>query len=120
MGGRGAFVANDNAQIKMSAHIQRQEIESIQKIWNDYRAKTKDINGTISAGGIGGGVSGQTLKKKCCCCLQYTLPAYSEYEVCPDCGWIDDPNQNANIVLDKGSNPTSLEQARIRWRSQRK
>lgn len=119
MGGRGPHAGGDNAQIKINTYLQRQEIERIQNTWEEYRVNARGISGEISTGGVEGGASGQILKKKCSCCLQYTLPAYSKYEMCPICGWIDDPRQNKDITLMQGKNPFSLKEARQRWETQK-
>ena len=115
MGGRGVYVGGDNTQIKMEAYVCQQEVECVKIEWETEREKRREERGEKTQNG-NGGVGGQTMKKRCACCLQYTLPAYSEYEECPVCGWIDDPQQNRNITLAQGSNPTSLEEARQRWK----
>lgn len=105
MGGRGIQVRNDNAQIKMSEYLQWLDIKGTKELWDDYRARQD----------IGSGVSSQAMRKKCACCLQYSLPAFSEYEQCPICGWIDDPIQNSDHTSTSGCNSISLQDARKLW-----
>ena len=47
--------------------------------------------------------------------MQYSLHAFTNYEQCPICGWIDDPMQNSDTTSTVGKNPISLEQARKIW-----
>lgn len=103
MGGRGIYLSEDNTQIKMADYIQSVEINSVKEKWDNYRAANCE--------GMGGNTGGQVLKKRCACCRQYTLPAFSEYEKCPVCDWIDDPAQNQDPSLQIGCNPTSLREA---------
>lgn len=107
MGGRGVFVSDDNSQIKMTEYLRSLEIKNIRENWDDYRAKNYH--------GIGGAGGAQMMRKKCACCLQYTLLAFTEYEQCPVCGWIDDPEQNRNSTSRSGLNPISLQEARQKW-----
>ena len=118
MGGRGAYAGSDNSQINMRKHLDRQEIMQIRDRGEDIRAKSKAMATEGVVAGAGNGASRQTMKKRCRCCLQYTLPAYSEYEICPVCGWIDDPRQNKDPSLTEGSNPISLNEARKSWQEQ--
>lgn len=64
-------------------------------------------------------VSGQgnidQMYKPCACCGEYTLPFGTCYEICTVCGWIDDPNQNANPDSMEGKNRTSLSDARRQY-----
>ena len=119
MGGRGTYAGSENTQIKMITHLRRQEIEQIRDTGQVIRAKSKETNIDSTIAGVGGGASGQAMKKRCFCCLQYTLPAYSEYETCPVCGWIDDPQQNKDTTLTQGRNSISLKEARQKWKGQK-
>lgn len=71
-----------------------------------------------SAGGIGAGIGGagseylMIRRKKCSCCGEKSIPARTEYTVCPICGWIDDPYQNRHLDSLDGKNAISLEEAR--------
>lgn len=110
MGGRGVFVSDDNSQIKMTEYLRSLEIKNVRENWDNYRA------GNCQGAGGAGGV--QMMRKKCACCLQYTLPAFTEYEQCPVCGWIDDPEQNRNYTSTSGLNPISLQEAQQKWAEQ--
>lgn len=107
MGGRGIKAKANNAQVKMDDYIRHLEVENIRKTWEMHRAELRN--------GIGGATGNQMMRKKCACCLQYTLPAFTEYEQCPLCGWIDDPEQNLNPTSNLGHNSISLLEARQKW-----
>lgn len=113
MGGRGAFAGGGNRQMDMSTYLRRQEIAQILR-QHDHR--TKIISENTSAYGQSGGVTGSQRKwKQCQCCFHYSLPVFSDYEKCPICGWIDDPEQNADWNLTNKSNEMSLKEARYMW-----
>ena len=96
MGGRGAFAGGGNRQMDMSTYLRRQE--------------------NTSAHEQSGGVTGSQRKwKQCQCCFHYSIPAFSDYEKCPICGWIDDPEQNVDCNLTNKSNEMSLKEARRMW-----
>lgn len=107
MGGRGIKAKANNAQVKMDDYIRHLEVENIRKTWEMHRAELRN--------GIGGVTGNQMMRKKCACCLQYTLPAFTEYEQCPLCGWIDDPEQNLNPTSNLRHNSISLLEARQKW-----
>lgn len=107
MGGRGILAKTDNSQIKMDEYLRRLEIEEIRKTWDNYRSEP--------SGSAGGSTGNQVMRKKCACCLQYSLPAFTEYEECPLCGWIDDPKQNLDPTSTVGRNSISLLEAQQRW-----
>lgn len=107
MGGRGVYARGHNTQVTMPEYLFRLEIDNVQKQFETYRA---EHFGNASANG-----GTQEMCKKCACCLQYTLPAFTEYEQCPLCGWIDDPAQNLDIKSTSGRNPVSLQEARQKW-----
>lgn len=49
---------------------------------------------------------------KCPCCGKQTLEVQDFYEICPICGWEDDPGQHENPDDNIGANKMSLTQAR--------
>ncbi len=114
MGGRGAFAGGGNRQMDMSTYLRRQEIA---QILHQHDHRTKIISENTSAYGPSGGAGVLQRKwKQCQCCFHYSLPVFSDYEVCPICGWIDDPEQNADWDLTNKSNEMSLKEARHAWR----
>lgn len=116
MGGRGIIVGDNNRQVSMEHYAFRQEIEQIRNKWEAYRGESSPQTGAQMAGinlPLGAGI--KPLLKRCACCEKFTLQAYSTYEVCPVCGWIDDPKQNADELLTKGANKLSLSEARKKW-----
>ena len=64
-------------------------------------------------------MSKKTRKKKygCLCCGRYTLTERppGTYEVCPVCGWEDDPQQARDEDLAGGANTLSLREHRKRF-----
>lgn len=106
MGGRGVYAGDRNSQIKVADYLQMLEIKAVRQEMEACRAEA--MEGSRSVGSV-------FMRKRCACCLQYTLPAYSEYEQCPVCGWIDDPIQNLNPQSASGLNPTSLQEAQQKW-----
>lgn len=51
-------------------------------------------------------------KHPCPCCGNKTIEIPDFYEICPICGWEDDPGQNENPDDDVGANHNSLNEAR--------
>jgi hypothetical protein len=51
----------------------------------------------------------------CPLCGEKSLLAENRYEVCPVCGWIDDPLQRADRYNPIGANPMSLDFGIIAW-----
>jgi hypothetical protein len=51
----------------------------------------------------------------CRCCGALTIGEADAYEVCPVCGWEDDPVQAADPDIAGGANPLSLNAARLAW-----
>lgn len=51
-------------------------------------------------------------KLLCPCCQQYELTEAGEYEICPVCGWEDDPVQRKDVNFAGGANEMSLSEAR--------
>jgi hypothetical protein len=46
--------------------------------------------------------------RECACCGSKTLEAGSAYNICPVCGWEDDPIQNKDSNYEGGANHISL------------
>ena len=59
---------------------------------------------------------GEPLKIKCPICNTLAFPFHGSYDVCPKCGWIDEPFQEENPNEDGGVNFMSLNQARQAWK----
>jgi hypothetical protein len=53
--------------------------------------------------------------KECPCCGAPVLHERGAYEICPRCGWEDDPVQFADPDFKGGANKLSLSEARRRW-----
>ena len=117
MGGRGVFVNNNNSQFNFKQYMLQQEVEQIRSTWNMHRQQT--LNETMSSNQTSSGGATRNHKvplKRCACCRLYTIPAFTEFETCSVCGWIDDPIQNKNPDLEEGANTLSLHQAQTEWR----
>lgn len=56
-----------------------------------------------------------TNQVKCPCCDSYTVSEVGGYEICPVCGWEDDPVQLADPDCEGGANHQSLSEARQAW-----
>ena len=52
----------------------------------------------------------------CPVCGSYTISEYCNYEICPVCGWEDDPVQFDKPDLEGGANLCSLNQSKELWR----
>ncbi|MDQ0472436.1 CPCC family cysteine-rich protein [Labrys wisconsinensis] len=52
---------------------------------------------------------------RCPCCASASLSEEGAYEICPACGWEDDPVQRADPDYAGGANAPSLNQARQAW-----
>lgn len=118
MGGRGIQVDNHNSQISLDQYLFSQEINTIRTLKESLRRENQEYN----AQGINGRAAHNLKRsmKRCACCRRYSIPAFSQYETCPVCGWIDDPNQNCDPQLEEGANPYSLSEARKRWQEKQK
>ncbi|WP_090544638.1 CPCC family cysteine-rich protein [Paraburkholderia caballeronis] len=46
------------------------------------------------------------------CCESLTIGVRGEYEICPVCGWEDDPVQSDDPTFAGGANRSSLNEAR--------
>lgn len=51
--------------------------------------------------------------KKCACCGAHTV--IEKYDICPFCGWEQDPSQE-RFPNETGANPVSLREARENFR----
>ena len=51
----------------------------------------------------------------CVCCGAHTIQHRHVYELCPVCGWEDDPSQARDENLGGGANRQSLAEARAAW-----
>ena len=119
MGGRGISANNQNAQINIEQYLLRLEIGAIHNKAESMRNASVDNMHRDSSGHKSGGATMQKSKrgmKRCACCRNYSIPAFTQYEICPICGWIDDPRQNSNPELEKGANLISLNEARQKWK----
>ena len=58
--------------------------------------------------------------RACPCCNIATLSKIGEYDICPTCGWVDDPFQRNDINLADGVNKPSLIEARKIWKKTHK
>jgi Cysteine-rich CPCC len=56
----------------------------------------------------------------CACCNQPTLSEIGGYEICPVCGWEDDPVQRDDESFPGGANKLSLSKARLIWNETKK
>lgn len=82
--------------------------------FDKFPVRTKSTETGIGVDG-GGGVASPIRKKKCFCCGEYTIPARTENEVCPVCGWIDDSYQNKHPDDPNGQNGISLSEFRQQY-----
>ena len=53
----------------------------------------------------------------CPCCGSSVLRERGAFEICPVCGWEDDPAQSADPDLEGGANDMSLNAARAAWQA---
>lgn len=111
MGGRGTDSGVTN-QMTLAKQIQIQRMAIIIEESENLRSQVEVI-GTGDAG-----IASSNAYKKCACCEQYTLPAFSEYEECPICGWVDDKFQNENPDSLNGRNAITLNQAKINFKKE--
>jgi hypothetical protein len=51
----------------------------------------------------------------CACCGSKVIRDRGMFEICPVCGWEDDPAQVRNPNLAGGANALSLNEARAAW-----
>ena len=52
----------------------------------------------------------------CACCDSLVILARGAYEICPVCGWEDDPVQADDPEFAGGANAMSLNDARAMWK----
>jgi hypothetical protein len=53
----------------------------------------------------------------CLCCGSKVLRERGAFEICPVCGWEDDPAQSGDPNLAGGANAMSLNAARAAWQA---
>lgn len=53
----------------------------------------------------------------CPCCKHKTIEELGYYEICPVCGWEDDPVQSADPDFSGGANTLSLNEAKQEFNS---
>ncbi|NKJ48094.1 hypothetical protein CIC12_15365 [Burkholderia sp. SG-MS1] len=53
----------------------------------------------------------------CPCCKSLTIGVRDDYEICPVCGWEDDPVQSSDPTFAGGANQNSLNEARKHWQT---
>ncbi|MBH9663718.1 hypothetical protein L0Z19_27105 [Burkholderia multivorans] len=53
----------------------------------------------------------------CPCCESPTIGVRGDYEICPVCGWEDDPVQSDDPTFAGGANQSSLNEARKHWQT---
>jgi hypothetical protein len=51
----------------------------------------------------------------CPCCGSAVIREPGAHEICPVCGWEDDPVQSADPSFAGGANVPSLDEARVAW-----
>ena len=51
----------------------------------------------------------------CPCCGRYIFDEKGGYEICPVCGWEDDPVQRRDETFAGGANREPLTEARKKW-----
>ena len=71
----------------------------------------KQNNAVIIKDGNWLNVAAKSLLYQCPCCGEHTLNRLGKEEVCPICGWIDDPLQSLDPEFSKGLNKISLNEA---------
>ena len=54
----------------------------------------------------------------CPCCGRYIFDEKGGYEICPVCGWEDDPSQKRWPDMDGGANRDSLNEARRKYEAE--
>ncbi|MBQ7651641.1 MAG: hypothetical protein IJS15_11825 [Victivallales bacterium] len=56
----------------------------------------------------------------CPCCGRKVIENPGDYEICPVCGWEDDPTQAQDPDFEGGANELSLNQAKKQYRESQK
>jgi hypothetical protein len=59
------------------------------------------------------------IRLPCLCCDTPVIGVRGTHEICPVCGWEDDPLQARDPDFAGGANSLSLSQARAAWRAGR-
>lgn len=80
--------------------------------FNEVKEKT---NKQTEGVGIGGIAHEEMPFKECVCCGEKTVPVLTEFYECEICGWIDDPQQNADPDNVVGKNLISLREKRATY-----
>jgi rubrerythrin len=106
MGGRGRPSPINTRQQTLNDYLHKEKVKEIIKKSSEARLINNEINQKNEQ------TSQLTLYKKCACCNNLIIPVNTEFEVCPICGWIDDPFQNANPDNPNGKNGISLIEAK--------
>ena len=115
MGSRGRKSCADTRQYSMEDMAR---FSRISRIIAESDAARKAM---ITAGNAGtDGSPSPSIFKKCACCREFTIPAGTRYERCPNCNWIDDPYQNTHPNSYNGMNRITLSQARKEYARQNK
>ncbi len=55
----------------------------------------------------------------CDCCGSKVIRERAAFEICPVCGWEDDPAQARDPDLKGGANALSLAEARAKWQARK-
>ncbi len=61
----------------------------------------------------------RTKKNPCPCCGRKVIEKPGDFEICPICGWEDDPTQSQDPDFEGGANELSLNQARKKYKAER-
>jgi len=102
MGGRGSSSKHSKQQLTIE-DIERQfDVSVIVKDRTILREAMSNNSGALYF---------PELLKKCACCMEYSIPIGTKFEICPNCGWIDDPYQTKHPTSSKGRNAISLIEA---------
>lgn len=115
MGGRGIHAHPDSMAIRMHDYMFAKDVRETSEKYQAARERHM-----IEGASTSKTKAKSDLKKRCACCKEWSIPAYTLYMTCPVCGWIDDPNQNANPDLTEGANDVCLHQAQMEWLAQQK
>jgi Cysteine-rich CPCC len=59
----------------------------------------------------------QPTKHPCPCCQHLTIDDPGRFDICPICGWEDDPIQRDDPNYQGGANEVSLSEARANYRN---
>ena len=59
-------------------------------------------------------------KHRCPCCKKHRFEEIGKYEICPICGWEDDPTQRRNHSYSGGANKLCLKEYRKNIRGGKK